>query len=78
MHLDLMLIPQRLTLQELVNKGMFIIEPICLSKKVKFMKKIITYQTIGILLVDKSKHQTNEKCIKEGYVDKNHFDGTVG
>nr|YP_010923470.1 putative chloroplast RF19 [Iris lortetii]WJZ51798.1 putative chloroplast RF19 [Iris lortetii] len=78
MHLDLMLIPQRLTLQELVNKGMFIIEPIRLSKKVKFMRKFITYQTIGILLVDKSKHKTNEKCIKEGYVDKNHFDGTRG
>ncbi len=75
-HLDLMLIPQKLTLQELINKGMFIIEPIRLSKKVKFMRKFITYQTIGISLVDKSKHQTNEKFIKEGYVDKNHFDGT--
>nr|YP_010121153.1 Ycf1 protein [Iris setosa]QRC77768.1 Ycf1 protein [Iris setosa] len=75
-HLDLMLIPQKLTLQELINKGMFIIEPIRLSKKVKFMRKFITYQTIGISLVDKSKHRTNEKFIKEGYVDKNHFDGT--
>nr|AEX94022.1 hypothetical chloroplast RF19 [Iris tenax] len=76
MHLDLMLIPQRLTLQELINKGILIIEPIRLSKKVKFMRKFITYQTIGISLVDKSKHQTNKKFIKGGYVDKNHFDGT--
>nr|YP_010724326.1 Ycf1 protein [Moraea spathulata]WDW31453.1 Ycf1 protein [Moraea spathulata] len=76
MYLDLMFIPKRFTFQELINKGMFIIEPIRLSKNVKFMNKFITYQTIGISLVDKNKYQTNEKCIKEGYADKNYFDVT--
>nr|QJF73165.1 Ycf1 [Iris loczyi] len=77
MHLDLMLFAQRFPLKEFINRRMFIIEPIRLSKKIKFMRKFITYQTIGISLVNKSKHKTNEKCIKEGYVDKNHYDFLV-
>nr|AEX94028.1 hypothetical chloroplast RF19 [Eriospermum cervicorne] len=76
MHLDVMLIQKDLTLTELIKKGIFIIEPIRLSMK-KDGKSII-YQTLGISLVDKNKHQTNGKCIiKKGYVDKKNFDGSI-
>nr|YP_010374454.1 hypothetical chloroplast RF19 [Pancratium maritimum]QWW90166.1 hypothetical chloroplast RF19 [Pancratium maritimum] len=76
MHLDVMLIQKDLTLTELIKRGIFIIEPIRLSMKRD--RKYILYQTVGISLVDKNKHQTNEKCIiKNGYVDKKNFDGSV-
>nr|AEX94040.1 hypothetical chloroplast RF19 [Xanthorrhoea preissii] len=69
MHLDVMLIQKDLTLTELIKGGIFIIEPIRLSMKRD--GKYIIYQTIGISLVDKNKHQTNR------YVDKKNFDGFV-
>nr|YP_010319040.1 hypothetical chloroplast RF19 [Lapiedra martinezii]QWW89997.1 hypothetical chloroplast RF19 [Lapiedra martinezii] len=76
MHLDVMLIQKDLTLTELIKGGIFIIEPIRLSMKRD--RKYIIYQTVGISLVDKNKHKTNEKCIiKNGYVDKKNFDGSV-
>nr|QVV24662.1 hypothetical protein RF1 [Agapanthus praecox] len=76
MHLDAMLIQKDLTLTELIKEGIFIIEPIRLSMKRN--GKYIIYQTIGISLVDKNKHQTNGKCIiKNGYVDKKNLDGSV-
>nr|AEX94004.1 hypothetical chloroplast RF19 [Crinum asiaticum] len=76
MHLDVMLIQKDLTLTELIKRGIFIIEPIRLSMKRD--RKYIIYQTVGISLVDKNKHQTNEKCIiKNVYVDKQNFDGSV-
>nr|AEX94017.1 hypothetical chloroplast RF19 [Bowiea volubilis] len=74
-HLDAMLIQKDLTLTELIKKGIFIIEPIRLSMKRD--GKSIIYQTVGISLIDKNKHQTNGKCIiKNAYVDrnKNHYD----
>nr|QJQ34956.1 hypothetical protein Ycf1 [Barnardia japonica] len=75
-HLDAMLIQKDLTLTELIKKGIFIIEPIRLSMKRD--GKYIIYQTIGISLVDKNKHQTNRKCIiKNTYVDKKNFDRSV-
>nr|YP_009775538.1 hypothetical chloroplast RF19 [Lycoris sprengeri]YP_010600222.1 hypothetical protein Ycf1 [Lycoris haywardii]QJA15764.1 hypothetical chloroplast RF19 [Lycoris sprengeri]QLI22673.1 hypothetical chloroplast RF1 [Lycoris sprengeri]WAL05724.1 hypothetical protein Ycf1 [Lycoris haywardii] len=76
MHPYVMLIQKDLTLTELIKRGIFIIEPIRLSMKRD--RKYIIYQTVGISLVDKNKHQINEKCIiKNGYVDKKNFDGSV-
>nr|AEX94041.1 hypothetical chloroplast RF19 [Xeronema callistemon] len=75
-HLDVMLIHKDLTFTELIKRGILIIEPIYLSMKKD--RKYIIYQTIGISLVDKSKHQTNRKCIiKNRYVDKKNFDGSI-
>nr|YP_007476106.1 hypothetical chloroplast RF19 [Dasypogon bromeliifolius]AGE93171.1 hypothetical chloroplast RF19 [Dasypogon bromeliifolius] len=75
MYLDVMLIQKDLALTELIKKGILIIEPIHLS--VKRDGKFDIYQTIGISLVNNSKHQTNRKCIKKSYVDKNHFDELI-
>nr|YP_010723428.1 Ycf1 protein [Dierama igneum]WDW26798.1 Ycf1 protein [Dierama igneum] len=74
MHLDIMVLQKDLTIKEWIKKGILIIEPIRFSMKrdVKF----ITYQTISILLVEKNKHRTNEKCIKGRY-DKKNFDGII-
>nr|YP_010856949.1 hypothetical protein RF1 [Rhopaloblaste augusta]WGM69157.1 hypothetical protein RF1 [Rhopaloblaste augusta] len=60
---------------ELVKRGLFILEPIRLS--IKTDGKFIIYQTLGISLIDKIKHQTNRKCIKKRYVDKKNFDKSV-
>lgn len=35
------------------------------------------YQTIGILLVHKSKHQTNQRYREQRYVAKNNFDESI-
>nr|YP_010501737.1 hypothetical chloroplast RF19 [Hellenia lacera]UXB60430.1 hypothetical chloroplast RF19 [Hellenia lacera] len=70
MHLDVMLIQKDLALTQLIKKGIFIIEPIRLS--LRRDGKFIIYQTIGISLVDKSKHQINRKYIKKRFVDKNN------
>nr|AZP74261.1 Ycf1 [Astelia pumila] len=75
MILDVMLIQKDLTLIELIKKGILIIEPIRLSRKRH--AKFIIYKTISISLVDKSKHQTNRKCIKKRYVDKKNFDVSI-
>ncbi|CAN4125287.1 unnamed protein product [Withania somnifera] len=72
MRLDIMLIQANLTLTELMKKGVFIIEPIRLS--VKNNGQFIMYQTIGISLVHKSKHQTNQRYREQRYVDKKNFD----
>nr|YP_010723981.1 Ycf1 protein [Neomarica candida]WDW31022.1 Ycf1 protein [Neomarica candida] len=74
---DLTLSSKNLTFPELIRKGIFILETINLSKNGKFIGKFITYQTISISLVDKSKHQTNEKYIKGEYLNKKNFGGTV-
>nr|WGM73426.1 hypothetical protein RF1 [Calamus jenkinsianus] len=71
MHLDVMLIQKDLALTELIKRGILIIEPIRLS--IKRDGKYIIYQTLGISLIDKIKHQTKRKCIKKGYVDKKNF-----
>nr|WJJ45675.1 hypothetical chloroplast RF1 [Buddleja davidii] len=73
--LDIMLIQKNLTLTELMKKGVLIIEPIRLSGKND--GQFIMYQTIGISLVHKSKHQTNKKYQEQRYVSKNNFDETI-
>nr|YP_009431445.1 hypothetical protein ycf1 [Anthericum ramosum]ASW26881.1 hypothetical protein ycf1 [Anthericum ramosum] len=76
MHLDIMLIQKEQTITELLNGGIFFLEPVRLSMKRD--GKYIIYQTISISLVDKNKHQTNGKCIiKNKYVDKKNLDGSV-
>nr|UUF92362.1 hypothetical protein RF1 [Allium wallichii var. platyphyllum] len=76
MHPDGMLIHKKITLTELVKRGIFIIEPIRLSMKRD--GKYIIYQTIGISLVDKNKRRTDGKyIIKKEYVDKKKFNESV-
>lgn len=69
MNLDIMLIQKDLPLTELITKGILIIEPIRLSRKGD--GQFILYQTIGISLVHKSKHQNNKKRYNENLVTKN-------
>nr|YP_010854809.1 hypothetical protein RF1 [Chamaedorea cataractarum]WGM65479.1 hypothetical protein RF1 [Chamaedorea cataractarum]WGM73855.1 hypothetical protein RF1 [Chamaedorea sp. M_zhpu90] len=71
MRLDRILIHKNLTLTEFIKKGILIVEPIRLS--IKRDGKFFIYQTLGISLIDKMKHQTNIKCIKKRYVDKKNF-----
>nr|YP_010931647.1 hypothetical chloroplast RF1 [Lindernia crustacea]WKN51522.1 hypothetical chloroplast RF1 [Lindernia crustacea] len=75
MSLDIMLIQKNLTLTELMKKGILIIEPIRLSGKND--GQLILYQTIGISLVHKSKHQTNQKYQEQRNVSKNDFDKAI-
>nr|YP_010936321.1 hypothetical protein RF1 [Yamazakia pusilla]WKW54774.1 hypothetical protein RF1 [Yamazakia pusilla] len=75
MSLDIMLIQKNLTLTELMKKGILIIEPIRLSGKND--GQFIMYQTIGISLVHKSKHQTNQKYQEQRNVSKNDFDKAI-
>lgn len=49
-----------------------IIEPTRLS--VKNDGQLIMYQTVGISLIHKSKHQTNQGYREQTYVEKNDFD----
>nr|YP_010733044.1 hypothetical protein RF1 [Neillia hanceana]WEG91658.1 hypothetical protein RF1 [Neillia hanceana] len=69
MSLDILMIQKDLTLTELIKRGILIIEPIRLS--IKNDGKFIMYQTIGISLVHKSKHQINERYREKKHVDKN-------
>nr|YP_010862000.1 hypothetical protein RF1 [Phoenicophorium borsigianum]WGM78219.1 hypothetical protein RF1 [Phoenicophorium borsigianum] len=64
-----------IAITELIKRGVLIVEPIRLS--IKRDGKFIIYQTLGISLIDKIKHQTNRKCIKKRYVDKKNFDKSV-
>nr|YP_010848819.1 hypothetical protein RF1 [Hunteria zeylanica]WEV93470.1 hypothetical protein RF1 [Hunteria zeylanica] len=72
MSLDIMLIQKNLSLAELIKRGVLIIEPTRLS--VKNDGQFIMYQTLGISLVHKSKHQTNQGYREQTYVDKNDLD----
>nr|WGC93341.1 hypothetical chloroplast RF1 [Dodartia orientalis] len=73
--LDIMLIQKNLTLPELLKKGILIIEPIRLSGQKD--RQFILYQTIGISLVHKSKHQTNQKYQEKRYVSKKNLDEVI-
>nr|YP_010291595.1 hypothetical protein RF1 [Rapatea paludosa]ULQ67602.1 hypothetical protein RF1 [Rapatea paludosa] len=75
MHPGVMLIQKDLALMELIKKGILIIEPIRLS--IKRDGKFLLYQTIGLLLVEKNKNQTNRKSIKKRYLDKKNFDKAI-
>nr|WRW10954.1 Ycf1 protein [Gleadovia mupinensis]WRW10957.1 Ycf1 protein [Gleadovia mupinensis] len=75
MRLNIMLIQKNLTLTELMKRGVLIIEPVRLFGKKD--GQFIMYQTIGISLINKSKHQTNKKYQEQRYVSKNHFDESI-
>nr|YP_010230202.1 hypothetical chloroplast RF1 [Habenaria linearifolia]QST20084.1 hypothetical chloroplast RF1 [Habenaria linearifolia] len=62
-------------LKNLIRRGVFIIEPICLS--IRRDGKSIIYQTIDISLVDKTKHQTNNKYTKKRYIEKREFEKSI-
>ena len=74
-NLDIMLIQKNLTLTELMKRGILIIEPLRLS--LKNDGQFIMYQTIGISLVHKSRHQTNQRYRDRRYVDKKDFDESI-
>nr|YP_009419897.1 hypothetical chloroplast RF1 [Sinojackia rehderiana]ASM46576.1 hypothetical chloroplast RF1 [Sinojackia rehderiana] len=74
-NLDIMLIQKNLTLTGLMKRGILIIEPLRLS--VKNDGQFIMYQTIGISLVHKSRHQTNQRYGEQRYVDKKDFDDSI-
>nr|YP_010492362.1 Ycf1 protein [Astartoseris triquetra]UWM94790.1 Ycf1 protein [Astartoseris triquetra] len=67
MNLDIM--RKRLNLTQLVKKGILIMEPARLS--LKNDGQFFMYQIIGISLVHKSKHQSNQRYRKEKNVAKN-------
>nr|QHN54835.1 Ycf1 [Taccarum caudatum] len=77
MRLDVMLIQKNLSLTELIKRGMFIIEPVRLSKK--WDEEFIIYQTIGISLINKSKQQTETdiRYIKEKDLDESPFEKSI-
>nr|YP_009184095.1 Ycf1 [Dendrobium chrysotoxum]ALN98106.1 Ycf1 [Dendrobium chrysotoxum] len=69
------LIQKDLVLAELIRKGTFIIEPICLS--IRRDGKSIIYQTMDISLVDNKRYQTNEKYTKKRYIKKGGFEKSI-
>nr|QHN57672.1 Ycf1 [Cleisostoma rostratum] len=73
-NLDEILIQKDLVLAELIRKGIFIIEPICLS--IRRDGKSIIYQTIDISSVDNKKYQTNKKY-KKKRVEKGGFEKSI-
>nr|YP_009934741.1 Ycf1 [Cymbidium mastersii]YP_010262858.1 hypothetical chloroplast RF1 [Cymbidium maguanense]QNR95374.1 Ycf1 [Cymbidium mastersii]UIX52373.1 hypothetical chloroplast RF1 [Cymbidium maguanense]UIX52752.1 hypothetical chloroplast RF1 [Cymbidium maguanense] len=74
-NLDEMLIQKDLVLAKLIRKGIFIIEPICLS--IRRNGKSIIYQTMDISLVYNKKHQTNLKYTKKRYIDKKDVEKSI-
>nr|UVW79858.1 hypothetical chloroplast RF19 [Gymnocarpos przewalskii] len=73
-NMDIMRIQKDSTLSQLINGGILLIEPIRLS--VKDDGQFILYQTLGISLVHKSKHQNNKKKYIEN-VDKKNLDESI-
>nr|YP_010289707.1 Ycf1 [Hilliella yixianensis]UKP89120.1 Ycf1 [Hilliella yixianensis] len=68
MSLDILMIEKNFTFAKLMKKGIFIIEPVCLS--VKNDGQLIIYRTIGISLVHKNKHKISKRYKKKSYIDK--------
>nr|YP_010723085.1 hypothetical chloroplast RF19 [Nothodoritis zhejiangensis]YP_010925194.1 Ycf1 protein [Phalaenopsis zhejiangensis]QWC54906.1 hypothetical chloroplast RF1 [Nothodoritis zhejiangensis]QXU74721.1 hypothetical chloroplast RF1 [Phalaenopsis zhejiangensis]WDW21090.1 hypothetical chloroplast RF19 [Nothodoritis zhejiangensis]WKD80209.1 Ycf1 protein [Phalaenopsis zhejiangensis] len=73
-NLDEMLIQGDLVLAELIRKGIFIIEPICIS--IRRDGKSIIYQTMDISSVDNKKYQTNKKYTKK-IIEKGGFEKSI-
>nr|YP_008999990.1 hypothetical chloroplast RF19 [Agrostemma githago]AGZ17981.1 hypothetical chloroplast RF19 [Agrostemma githago] len=71
MSLNIFMIQKDLMFTRLLKEGMFFIEPIRLS--IKDNGPFILYQTIGISLIHKSKHQNNQK-INIDSIDKKNPD----
>nr|YP_010012264.1 Ycf1 [Caylusea hexagyna]QOI12691.1 Ycf1 [Caylusea hexagyna] len=75
MNLEILMIQRDLALTELMTKRILIIEPVRLSGKKN--GKFLTYQTIGISLIHKNKHQINQRYKKKNYVDKKKIDESI-
>nr|YP_009650883.1 hypothetical chloroplast RF19 [Laguncularia racemosa]QCF40365.1 hypothetical chloroplast RF19 [Laguncularia racemosa]QKG03072.1 Ycf1 [Laguncularia racemosa]UIS00584.1 Ycf1 [Laguncularia racemosa] len=75
MSLDILMIQKDLTLNELIKKGILIIEPVRLS--IKNDGQFIMYQTINISLVHKNKSLINQRYRERKYVDKNPFEKSL-
>nr|YP_010035656.1 hypothetical protein RF1 [Iphigenia indica]QQQ88239.1 hypothetical protein RF1 [Iphigenia indica] len=78
MRLDIMPIKKDFTIKELIKRGIFVIEPIRLSRKKD--GHFFIYQTISISLVDTNKDQskTNRKYKKQIYLnEKKNFGRSV-
>nr|UQJ77029.1 hypothetical chloroplast RF19 [Sophora sp. ND-2022] len=60
---------------ELMKKGILSIEPIRLSRKNH--EQSLMYQTIGLSLIHKRKHQINQRYREKSYVDKKNFDKSI-
>nr|YP_009749879.1 hypothetical chloroplast RF1 [Cosmos bipinnatus]QIJ46255.1 hypothetical chloroplast RF1 [Cosmos bipinnatus] len=73
MNLDIM--RRRLNLTQLMKKGILIMEPARLS--VKNDGQFFMYQIIGISLVHKSKHQSNQRYRNPQNFANNHFDESI-
>ena len=75
--LNLLISQKDLTVPELMKKGILSLEPVRLS--VKNDGQFFIYQTIGISLVHKNKHQFkfNKRYREKGYVNKKSFDESI-
>nr|YP_009450441.1 Ycf1 protein [Saussurea chabyoungsanica]APZ75535.1 Ycf1 protein [Saussurea chabyoungsanica] len=73
MNLDIMI--ERLDLTELIKNRILIMERTRLS--VKNDGQFFMYQIIGISLVHKNKHQSNQRYRKQKNVTKNNFDESI-
>nr|YP_010469937.1 Ycf1 protein [Salicornia ramosissima]UVF34075.1 Ycf1 protein [Salicornia ramosissima] len=71
LSMDILLLNKDLTLEDLIQKGILIVEPI--RRSVKNDGLFILYQTICISLVHKSKHQNNQQKYREN-IDKKKLD----
>nr|UKO32306.1 hypothetical chloroplast RF19 [Evolvulus alsinoides]UKO32318.1 hypothetical chloroplast RF19 [Evolvulus alsinoides] len=78
-RLNLSIMPPKIQknfhVSELAKKMRFFIDSLPLS--VKNNGEFLMYQTVGISLVHKSKHQTNQEYRKETIREQNHFDALV-
>nr|YP_010014369.1 Ycf1 [Ochradenus baccatus]QOI12876.1 Ycf1 [Ochradenus baccatus] len=75
LNLEILMIQRDLALTELMTKRILIIEPVRFSGKKN--GKFLTYQTIGISLIHKTKHQINQRYKKKNYVDKKKIDESI-
>nr|YP_010924564.1 Ycf1 protein [Pentaphorus foliolosus]WKB11323.1 Ycf1 protein [Pentaphorus foliolosus] len=74
-EMNLNIMTRRLNLTQLTKRGILIMEPARLS--VKNDGQFFMYQIIGISLVHKSKHQSNQRYRKPKNVAKNNFDESI-
>lgn len=58
--------------KELIERGIFIIEPVRLSRKNN--EPFFIYQTTGLSLIYKNKRQINQRNPEKSHLDKNNFD----
>uniref|UniRef100_UPI0031F3F0E6 hypothetical chloroplast RF19 n=1 Tax=Platylobium rotundum TaxID=3041826 RepID=UPI0031F3F0E6 len=58
--------------KELMKKGVFIIEPVRLSKKNN--EQVFIYQTAALPLIHKNKHQIHQRYFEKTHVSKKNFD----